>query len=112
MQIFMKNSLKTWMEIYPIQTWKTGSQNTRTGYFGIGAFLKDYIEFKEDIILDIDDPDGTFIGVSAGAPWDFVSSLKDMDEADFDELLRKYVNLVTDEPLVIKWWKVDDDLDW
>lgn len=70
----------------------------------------DYL--KEDIILNIDDPDGTFIGVSAGAPWDFVSSLKDMDEADFDNLLRKYVNLVTDEPLVIRWWKVNDDVDW
>ena len=24
------NSLKTWMGIYPIQIWKTGSRNTRT----------------------------------------------------------------------------------
>lgn len=88
------------------------SKYENDGRFGIGAFLKDYIEFKEDIILNIDDPDGTFIGVSAGAPWDFVNSLKDMDEADFDDLLRKYVNLITDEPLVIRWWKVDDDLDW
>ena len=54
------------------------SKYENEGHFGIGAFLKDYIEFKEDIILNIDDPDGTFIGVSAGAPWNFVSSLKDM----------------------------------
>ena len=32
------------------------SKYENEGYFGIGAFLKDYIEFKEDIILDIDDP--------------------------------------------------------
>ena len=91
--------------------WETVSSYSRRG-ISLNVYRSDKDHLHYDWILNIDDPDGTFIGVSAGAPWDFVSSLKDMDEADFDSLLRKYVNLVTDEPLVIRWWKVNDDVDW
>lgn len=82
------------------------------GRYGIGAFLRDYINQKEVINIDIDDPDGTFIGISAGAPWEFDQKLRTMTESDFNYILSKYINMITDDVVTIQWWKVDDDLDW
>lgn len=82
------------------------------GRYGIGAFLRDYINQKEAINIDIDDPDGTFVGISAGAPWEFDPKLRTMTEVDFNNMLNKYVCMITDDALSIQWWKVDDDLDW
>lgn len=82
------------------------------GRSGIGAFLHDLIEDKENITLDIDDPDGVYIGISAGAPWEMDKSIKNLTERDFYEIMQKYIGQITDEIIEIRWWNVDDDLDW
>lgn len=82
------------------------------GRSGLGAFLYDVIKHTEKLDIDIDDPDGVYIGISAGAPWEFPESIKGMKKDDFDALLNKYVVRVTGESMVVQWHKVDDDLDW
>ena len=72
------------------------------GRYGIGVFLRDYINQKEAINIDIDDPDGTFIGISAGAPWEFDPKLRTMTELDFNNMLNKYVCMITDDALSIQ----------
>lgn len=82
------------------------------GYQGIGAFLYDYMTKEENIQFSIDDPNGIFIGISAGAPWEFSGDIKDMSEEQFANLLRKYIKKITDEDVPIRWWNIDDGQEW
>lgn len=82
------------------------------GRSGIGAFLHDLIESKEKITLDIDNPDGVYIGISAAAPWEMDDSIKNLTEKEFSDIMQKYIRQITDTEIEIRWWKVDDDLDW
>lgn len=82
------------------------------GRSGIGAFLHDLIESKEKITLDIDDPDGVYIGISAAAPWEMDTSIKNLTKKEFSDIMQKYIRQITDTEIEIRWWKVDNDLDW
>lgn len=82
------------------------------GRSGLGAFLYDVIKDKEKLDIDIDDPNGVYIGISAGAPWEFAESIKALKKDDFDAVLNKYITWITGKPMLIRWYKVDDDLDW
>ena len=82
------------------------------GRFGLGALLYDVITQKEKFNIDIDDPNGiVFIGLAGDAPWNFNKSTKNITEEDYNQMLRRYVNLITDDELVIRWWK-ENERDW
>lgn len=72
----------------------------------------DVIREQEKIEIDIDDPDGVYIGISAAAPWEFHPSVRNLSEEQFAAMISKYICQITDAEIVIRWWKVDDDLDW
>lgn len=82
------------------------------GRSGLGAFLYDVIKDTEKLDIDIDDPNGVYIGISAGAPWEFAESIRSLKKDEFDALLNKYITQITGEPTLIRWYKVDDGLDW
>lgn len=82
------------------------------GRSGLGAFLYDVIREQEKVEIDIDDPDGVYIGISAAAPWEFHPSVRNLSEEQFTAMISKYICQITDAEIVIRWWKVDDDLDW
>ena len=82
------------------------------GRSGLGAFLYDAIKCIEKLDIDIDDPNGVYIGISAGAPWEFAESIKSLKKDGFDAVLNKYITRLTGELMLIRWYKVDDDLDW
>ena len=79
---------------------------------GIGAFLHDLIEDKENIALDIDDPDGVYLGLSAAVPWEMDDSIKNLTKESFTGIMQKYIHLITDAEIEVRWWRIDDDLDW
>lgn len=82
------------------------------GRSGLGAFLYDVIRKQEKVEIDIDDPDGICIGISAAAPWEFHSSVRNLSEEQFTAMISKYICQITDEEVPIRWWRIDDDLDW
>lgn len=82
------------------------------GRSGLGAFLYDVIREQEKVEIDIDDPDGVYIGISAAAPWEFHPSVRNLSEEQFTAMISKYICQITDEEVPIRWWNVDDDLDW
>lgn len=82
------------------------------GRSGLGAFLYDVIREQEKVEIDIDDPDGICIGISAAAPWEFHPSVRNLSEEQFTAMISKYICQITDEEVPIRWWKIDDDLDW
>lgn len=75
--------------------------------------MKKAIDTQEDIGIVCDDPDGIhYLGISADAPWAFSEKVRNMSRNEYKTLLRKYINMITDEKLEIKWWSVSDDCDW
>lgn len=83
------------------------------GYFGLGALLYDVMTTKELCDINIDDPNGNvFLGLSATYPWNYNSVTRNMSEEDFNEILRKYICLITDDELEIRMWNISDDCDW
>ena len=69
------------------------------------------IKEKDEIELDIDNPDNVYVGISATVPWNFNDSIKNMTNIEFVELIKKYVTKFASQPC-IRWWKVEDDLDY
>lgn len=45
-------------------------------------------------------------------PWNYNSVTRNMSEEDFNEILRKYICLITDDELEIRMWDIPDDCDW
>lgn len=82
------------------------------GFWGLGAFLHDFIMKEEKIDLSIDESEAYYLGVSARAPWEFPESVRNLTEKQLYEILYKYVGRITDDDLQIQWWFVDDDLNW
>ena len=83
------------------------------GKSGLGAFLYDIIREQEKVEIDIDDPNGVYIGISAAAPWEFHPSVRNLSEEQFTAIISKYICQIAYEEIIpIRWWKVDDDLDW
>lgn len=78
------------------------------GCYGLGAFLHDYVKEKEGISLDMDDPDAFYLGIEARLPWEYPDEIRNMSEEQFDEILRKIVNMISDDELEIRWWFVED----
>ena len=76
------------------------------GYFGLEAFLRDVIKKKENIRLDIVDSDDTYLGLLAGAPWDFNSLTKKLSKSEFDNMLQKHLTQIVKNKVSIKWWNV------
>ena len=72
------------------------------GYFGLEAFLRDVIKKKENIRLDIVDFDDTYLGLLAGAPWDFNSLTKKLSKSEFDNMLRKHLTQIVKNKITIK----------
>lgn len=52
-----------------------------------------------------------YVGISATVPWNFNDSIKNMTNIEFVELIKKYVTKFASQPC-IRWWKVEDDLDY
>ena len=83
------------------------------GQFGICALLYDVIQEKEECNIDLDDPNGImFLGLAADAPWNFNETTRNMSEEDYNFMLKKYINMITDDKLEIRWWHEIDDCDW
>ena len=83
------------------------------GYFGLAAFLKDVIGEVEGVNINCDDPNGVhYLGLSADAPWCFNYKTRNISREEYNDILRKYINAVTDEVLKIDWFVVVDDCDW
>lgn len=72
---------------------------------GLGAILKDLIKEKDEIELDIDNPDNVYVGISATVPWNFNDSIKNMTNIEFVELIKKYVTKFASQPCIAggKW---------
>lgn len=78
------------------------------GMTGLGAFLHDVIEEKEKLQMDLEWGDGLFLGLRMLPPWRYHESVRHITEQDFCDVLRKYVNLITTDELVIKLWNIED----
>lgn len=82
-------------------------------YFGVAAFLREVIEYNEGINVCCDDPNGVhYLGISADAPWGFNRKTAALSKEEFHDILRKYINKITDDELEIRWWSANDDCDW
>ena len=82
-------------------------------YFGVSAFLRDVIDDLEGIDIICDDPNGIhYLGLGADAPWAFNEKTRTLSAEGFRDILRKYINKITDDVLDIRWWSVNDDCDW
>ena len=53
-----------------------------------------------------------FLGLAADAPWNFNETTRNMSEDDYNFMLKKYINMITDDELEIRWWHEIDDCDW
>jgi len=83
------------------------------GYYGLAAFLQEVISVIEEIDISCDDPSGiSYLGLSADTPWNFNEKTRNMSEKEYNEILAKYINKITDEVLEIRWWCVRDDSDY
>ena len=83
------------------------------GYFGVAAFLRDVIEDIEGVDIVCDDPHGIqYLGLFADAPWAFNAKTLTLSAEDYCNILRKYLNKITDDKLEIRWWSVTDDSDY
>lgn len=83
------------------------------GYYGLSAFLKQVIEELEGVNISCDDPNGVhYLGLGLDAPWYYNRKTKNISKEDYEEILIKYINKVTDDVLKIKYWCVEDDCDW
>ena len=95
-------------EAYSIGDWLYEFESD--GYYGLSALLKEVIEDVEGIDITCDDPDGVhYLGISADVPWHFNQKTKDLSEQEFENILRKYVNKVTNSELNIRWWSVYEE---
>lgn len=79
---------------------------------GVWAFLRDFIRKEEHVELNVEDPNCIYLGLSANVPWYFHESVRNLSEDDFHNVLRKYVGMIADAECEIRWWRVDEDLDW
>lgn len=79
-----------------------------SGMTGLGAFLHDVIEEKEKVQMDLEWGEGLFLGLHMLPPWQYHESVQHITEEEFCDILRKYVNLVTTDELVIKFWDLND----
>mgnify|MGYP003432888530 FL=1 len=99
------------MELRSLWQYTISEINKPEECHGLGAILKDLIKEKDEIELDIDNPDNVYVGISATVPWNFNDSIKNMTNIEFVELIKKYVTKFASQPC-IRWWKVEDDLDY
>lgn len=37
---------------------------------------------------------------------------RNISEEEYKDILKKYINQITDDELEIRWWNVNDDCDW
>lgn len=83
------------------------------GHYGLSAFLKQVIENVEGINIYCDDPQGIhYLGLSLDTPWHYNHKTKNIAKEEYNDILRKYINKITDDILEIRYWSVSDDYDW
>ena len=84
------------------------------GGYGLGALLYAAIEKSENCDISVDIPsDGlTYLGLQIDLPWKYKDSTRNMTEEEYNAILAKYVNMVTDEEIAIRTWNITDDADW
>lgn len=80
------------------------------GYNGLGALLASVIEDMEGIDITVEDDNSGFqyVGIGADTPWNFNDKTKAMSEEEYLQILHKYMNMVTDEALEIRWWQANN----
>ena len=79
----------------------------------MSAFLRHVIENVEGVNISCDDPQGVhYLGLSLDTPWCYNYKTKNITRENYENILRKYVNKITDDTLEIRYYQVGDDCDW
>lgn len=83
------------------------------GYYGLSAFLRQVIEDVEGINIYCDDPNGIhYLGLSLDTPWNYNYKTKNITNEEYDNILRKYINKITDDILEVCYYAISNDCDW
>lgn len=91
------------VENYDISTFSEWVDDFESdGYFGLSAFLWRIIKTLENINIDVESEEGCeYLGLLLRLPWDFNQKTRNITIEGYNNILRKYINKVTDDVLDI-----------
>ena len=76
--------------------------DSSNGYCGLAGLICDAIKGQEGINVGCNGYNNDCVGIVFDTPWSFNKKTKSMTKEEFDVILSKYINLITDEALKIK----------
>lgn len=98
-------------EKYTVEEWLSYYDSCES--IGLSGFLRDIISELEGLSISSDEPNGIqYLGISADVPWNMTERTRNISEEEYKDILKKYINQITDDELEIRWWNVNDDCDW